>query len=942
MATNNVDIAIRAKNEASGAIRQVKAELAGLDEAAQSAAGGLSGLGQLLTGGLIAGGLMMLADQAIGAAGAIYDLGKSGAAAQALEDSFDDLAASVGASAAQMLDALRGASQGMIADQELILAANRSILLGVADTSEEMAQLLQVATARGKAMGLSATQAFNDLVTGLGRMSPMILDNLGIVTGGEKVFADYAEAIGKSADALTDAERKAALFNKVISESADLVEQGISANPFAQLEAGMSNLQTETGQLLAPIVSEFAAVGARAATELTGILQRTAAAELPNIGQQIGYGIGDAISGGIVEALSMDSGEIGDLLYKMAMDWNIATLGLRIGNEWAQGTLQALEERAGEIGQAYNAAISGNAGMETNDYGLLGNQTPERMAAFEELRRAQNELAAATTDMLAKFDGYFRLQELGSTQAASRVREIALAAAENVKGLKTAYEEAARAVGAMQGPLLQNEAAARQGGASWQTFSGAVNAGAAAERAAGPAISATTGQILAQSEAALQAAASLKSFYLAQVSALGAAQAYAGFQNSQAALGSMEGYWKSRGFSTEQIEFERAQFLANQQRALQAQIAESQRQIVDLTNLSGNVRLPVPNADETKRGARTQAEYLSALRETNDETDRGGRAAVSAGERLTGALGYSRRSTDDLRTAMGELGDATVEALGGGGGGGGAAGAVDALGMSLDDLRGKVQSVLSGALDPGVGLNAEDLLPREDDINENARRLADIAANGFKGQEWLAEFKAEAPGVYQDIMDQVAAGVDAKTAAARILRDFEAGLRPELIDKELVKERVKRMIVGEQNMAALAEEIAQELAAEMGIPLQEALAAAGASMGVATGAAGRAAAEGTEAGDMTSGGALAGQTFMAGFLANADGAALIAGMIGKLNTEMPRFLEAGKGAGTQWGAGFMLTVESGIAMPLIQLLTTLVTPNVMAQMAAQQSQMEAP
>ena len=57
---------------------------------------------------------------------------------------------------------------------------------------------------------------------------------------------------------------------------------------------------------------------------------------------------------------------------------------------------------------------------------------------------------------------------------------------------------------------------------------------------------------------------------------------------------------------------------------------------------------------------------------------------------------------------------------------------------------------------------------------------------------------------------------------------------------------------------------------------------------------------------------------------------------------MPKFLDAGKGAGTQWGAGFMSTVESGIANPLINLLVTLVTPGIMAQMAAAKSQGEAP
>ena len=57
---SNVDIAIRAKNEASGAIRQVSADLGDLDDAAAGVGGGFGDLGNLLTGGLIAGGLTVL------------------------------------------------------------------------------------------------------------------------------------------------------------------------------------------------------------------------------------------------------------------------------------------------------------------------------------------------------------------------------------------------------------------------------------------------------------------------------------------------------------------------------------------------------------------------------------------------------------------------------------------------------------------------------------------------------------------------------------------------------------------------------------------------------------------------------------------------------------------------------------------------------------------
>lgn len=106
-------------------------------------------------------------------------------------------------------------------------------------------------------MGISTTQAFNDIVTGLGRMSPLILDNLGITVDLEATTAKYAATLGKSADALTDAERKQALVNAVMESSASLMED---ANASAQnlagqgctTEHGMGELPEVAGQVDSP------------------------------------------------------------------------------------------------------------------------------------------------------------------------------------------------------------------------------------------------------------------------------------------------------------------------------------------------------------------------------------------------------------------------------------------------------------------------------------------------------------------------------------------------------------------------------------------------------------------------------------------------------------------------------------------------------------------
>jgi hypothetical protein len=161
---------------------------------------------------------------ALGTVKKVLDFSHEGAQLQRLEDTSFSLARSMGMDMGHIMDSVRTASLGMVSDADIMQASSRALMLGVGDSAAQMGQLMEVAAMRGRAMGISTTQAFNDIVTGIGRMSPLILDNLGIVTGGQKTFDDYAASIGKVAEALTDAEKKQALINKAIEGTAPLLE----------------------------------------------------------------------------------------------------------------------------------------------------------------------------------------------------------------------------------------------------------------------------------------------------------------------------------------------------------------------------------------------------------------------------------------------------------------------------------------------------------------------------------------------------------------------------------------------------------------------------------------------------------------------------------------------------------------------------------------------
>jgi len=188
---------------------------------------------------------------ALGTVKKVLDFSHEGAQIQRLSDTSSALARSMGMDMGHIMDSVRTASLGMVSDYDIMQASSRAMMLGVGNSAEQLGQLMEVAAIRGRAMGISTTQAFNDIITGIGRMSPQILDNLGIITGGQKTFDAYAESIGKTAEALTDAEKKQALINKAIEGTAGLLEQtgGLTRDAAGNWEYAAAQIKTYTDNL---------------------------------------------------------------------------------------------------------------------------------------------------------------------------------------------------------------------------------------------------------------------------------------------------------------------------------------------------------------------------------------------------------------------------------------------------------------------------------------------------------------------------------------------------------------------------------------------------------------------------------------------------------------------------------------------------------------------
>ena len=188
------------------------------------------------------------------AAGAIVGFGVDAVkSALKSEQAFQSFNLVVGDTADLLLDEMQRASKGMISDFELVSNANRALALGI--QKNDIPGLLEVATARAKIFGRTATEAFNDLAIGIGRGSRLILDNLGIILDLNKVNSDYAKVLGKNSDELTEMEKKQALVNAILEESAGLVKAQnflleTHAEMLARVKSDWDNFKDSVGAAL--------------------------------------------------------------------------------------------------------------------------------------------------------------------------------------------------------------------------------------------------------------------------------------------------------------------------------------------------------------------------------------------------------------------------------------------------------------------------------------------------------------------------------------------------------------------------------------------------------------------------------------------------------------------------------------------------------------------
>ena len=179
-----------------------------------------------------------------------------------METAFNTLSGGV-ISGAVAIERLQEATNGTMSEFDLFQQANNAMILGVSKNSDEMAEMFDMAQRLGQALGKDTKLSVESLITGIGRQSRLMLDNIGIIVKADDAYRKYASKLKITVDQLTDTDRKQAFLNATLEAARQKVsnlneEVPTAAHSFARFSANVDNLQAKLGEKLAPLLSKVA------------------------------------------------------------------------------------------------------------------------------------------------------------------------------------------------------------------------------------------------------------------------------------------------------------------------------------------------------------------------------------------------------------------------------------------------------------------------------------------------------------------------------------------------------------------------------------------------------------------------------------------------------------------------------------------------------------
>jgi hypothetical protein len=179
---------------------------------------------------------------------------------KAIEDAYKNLAGSMGVSADKMLDGLRQVSKGTIDETDLMQLASKA-MVQFGNQSAKIPEVFAVARGAAKLFGGTAEEQFERITQAIARQRTGQLASIGIHINAENVMRQYADSIGKAANSLTDAEKRAAILNETLKQGAVNMEAaGQSSKPmqeaYKQMNVAMADLKEGIAKMTNALISD--------------------------------------------------------------------------------------------------------------------------------------------------------------------------------------------------------------------------------------------------------------------------------------------------------------------------------------------------------------------------------------------------------------------------------------------------------------------------------------------------------------------------------------------------------------------------------------------------------------------------------------------------------------------------------------------------------------
>jgi hypothetical protein len=176
-----------------------------------------------------------------------------GAKIESMGRAFDTLSGGAEESSVAF-EKLREATDGTMSQFDLFQQANNAMILGVSK------------------------------ITGIGRQSRLMLDNIGIIVKADEAYESYARKLGTTSDKLSDADKKQAFLEATMESARAKVntlggETLSTQDAFDKFTASASNLGAKIGDFLNPLVAGLANNFADVADAISGANQQEATRE---------------------------------------------------------------------------------------------------------------------------------------------------------------------------------------------------------------------------------------------------------------------------------------------------------------------------------------------------------------------------------------------------------------------------------------------------------------------------------------------------------------------------------------------------------------------------------------------------------------------------------------------------------------------------------------